>query len=74
MSVLSGFTGAVGFQGSFGSRFPLEPRTRGSCAGQECEDGEMGMGLKSEGKAEVWVRHRGASGFHFQTEAGAGKG
>lgn len=36
------------------------------------EDGEMGMGLKEEGKAGV-QSHRGAYPFHSQTEAGAGK-
>lgn len=39
------------------------------------KDGEMGMGLKDEAKAEVWVGERDTDVlFHFQTEAGAGKG
>lgn len=41
------------------------------------KDGEMGVGLKDGEKAGVWMgdrRHRGAYSFHFQTEAGAGKG
>lgn len=41
------------------------------------KEGKMGMELKDEEKAEIWMverRHRGAYGFYFQPGAGAGRG